>query len=216
MSITIDAETRVGDLLRAHPELEEVLIAQAPAFAKLRNPVLRRTVAKVATLRAAAQMAGVDVEALVRVLRQAAAEITATPDPAPGVVGGEEADSRTADRVEERRAAGPPAGSPAGPPAWPPARPDPSELGPTAAPPAWARDEPVEVLHVDDMLARGEHPLGRVQKLLRGVAPDRYILLRSSFRPEPLIEAVGEAGHETHCRAVGPDDWETYLRAGRP
>lgn len=41
---------RVAELLDAYPALEPVLVAQAPAFARLRNPVLRRTVARVATL----------------------------------------------------------------------------------------------------------------------------------------------------------------------
>ncbi|MFI4941789.1 MAG: DUF1858 domain-containing protein [Burkholderiales bacterium] len=46
----ITPATKVADLLESWPELEEVLIAQAPAFRRLRNPVLRRTVARVATL----------------------------------------------------------------------------------------------------------------------------------------------------------------------
>jgi hypothetical protein len=63
---------RVGEFLSAYPELESVLIAQAPAFANLTNPVLRRTVAKVATLSQAARVGGVEVRALVRTLRTAA------------------------------------------------------------------------------------------------------------------------------------------------
>lgn len=74
MDETITPRTKVGDLLARHPELEDVLIAQAPQFAKLRNPILRRTVAKVATLQAAAATAGVDVAQLVRTLREAAGQ----------------------------------------------------------------------------------------------------------------------------------------------
>jgi hypothetical protein len=48
MSQQIGPETTVGALLEAYPELERVLMEMAPAFAKLRNPVVRRTVAKVA------------------------------------------------------------------------------------------------------------------------------------------------------------------------
>jgi hypothetical protein len=44
----------VADLLDSWPELEETLVAQAPAFRRLRNPVLRRAVARVATLEPAA------------------------------------------------------------------------------------------------------------------------------------------------------------------
>jgi len=44
--LNINPRTKVGELLDACPRLEEVLIAQAPVFEKLRNPVLRRTAAR--------------------------------------------------------------------------------------------------------------------------------------------------------------------------
>ena len=55
MSLLIGPETTVGAMIEAYPELESVLVEMAPAFAKLRNPVVRRTVAKVATLGAGGQ-----------------------------------------------------------------------------------------------------------------------------------------------------------------
>ena len=70
----ITPEMRVGDLLAAYPELEPVLVAQAPAFANLKNPVLRRTVARVASLAQAARVGGLEVRALVQALRAAAGE----------------------------------------------------------------------------------------------------------------------------------------------
>ncbi len=68
------ATTRIGALLDAYPELEAELLAMSPAFSKLRNPVLRKTVAKVATLRMAAEMAGLPVGELVNRLRRAAGQ----------------------------------------------------------------------------------------------------------------------------------------------
>lgn len=68
----ITPATRVAELLESWPELEEVLVAQAPAFRRLRNPVLRRTVARVATLEQAAGVGGVPVRELVAALRRAA------------------------------------------------------------------------------------------------------------------------------------------------
>jgi hypothetical protein len=62
----------VADLLDSWPELEETLVAQAPAFRRLRNPVLRRAVARVATLEQAAGVGGVAVRDLVAALRRAA------------------------------------------------------------------------------------------------------------------------------------------------
>ena len=70
--LIINPQTKVGQLLNAYPGLEDVLIAQAPIFAKLRNPVLRKTVARVATLEKAAAMAGIPVSSLVSALRKAA------------------------------------------------------------------------------------------------------------------------------------------------
>lgn len=75
MSLIITPQTKVGDLLDAYPALEEILIAQSPHFAKLRNPILRRTVGKVATLQAAAVTGGVDVAKLVRALREAVGQV---------------------------------------------------------------------------------------------------------------------------------------------
>jgi len=68
----ITPETKVAKLLEAYPDLEEVLIGLAPAFGKLRNPVLRKSVAKVATLRQAARVGGVSLAEMINVLREKA------------------------------------------------------------------------------------------------------------------------------------------------
>ena len=70
--VAITPATKVAELLESWPALEEVLVAQAPAFRRLRNPVLRRTVARVATLEQAAGVGGVPVRELVAALRRAA------------------------------------------------------------------------------------------------------------------------------------------------
>jgi hypothetical protein len=74
VSILITPETKVGALLEAYPGIEERLIALAPAFAHLKNPVLRKTVARVATLEQAARIGGMGVRELVSSLRQAAGQ----------------------------------------------------------------------------------------------------------------------------------------------
>lgn len=68
-NLMITPKTKVGELLEAYPALEEVLIEISPVFAKLKNPVLRRTVAKVATLQQAAIIGNMPVEDLVSRLR---------------------------------------------------------------------------------------------------------------------------------------------------
>lgn len=68
----ITPETKVGKLLDLFPELEDTLIRMSPSFEKLRNPVLRRTVAKVATLRQVAKVGGISLADLINTLRREA------------------------------------------------------------------------------------------------------------------------------------------------
>jgi len=68
--LIITPRTKVYDLLQAYPELEDVLIEIAPVFKKLKNPVLRRTIARVTTLQQAAQVGQVPVHQMVNTLRQ--------------------------------------------------------------------------------------------------------------------------------------------------
>jgi len=63
--------TKVGALLDRYPELEDVLITLAPPFQKLKNLLLRKGVAKVATLKHAAVVGGMPVNDLVNKLRAA-------------------------------------------------------------------------------------------------------------------------------------------------
>ncbi|HRY31987.1 MAG TPA: DUF1858 domain-containing protein [Bacteroidales bacterium] len=71
-NIEITPKTRIGELLEHYPGLEPVLTGLSPAFARLKNPVLRKTLAKVASLQQAAAIGGLKVEVLVNTLRQAA------------------------------------------------------------------------------------------------------------------------------------------------
>jgi hypothetical protein len=87
--VPITPATKVADLLESWPELEDVLIAQAPAFRRLRNPVLRRTVARVASLEQAAGVGGVPVRELVAALRRAAGIEDTAPADARASDGGE-------------------------------------------------------------------------------------------------------------------------------
>lgn len=68
----INLHIKVSDLLDTYPQLEGTLLELSPAFSKLRNPILRRTVAKVTTLQQAAKVAGISPILLLETLRQAA------------------------------------------------------------------------------------------------------------------------------------------------
>lgn len=68
--VIIAPKTKVAELIDAYPQLEQVLIGYVPAFEKLRNPVLRKTVARITTLQQAAVIGGVNVEDLINHLRK--------------------------------------------------------------------------------------------------------------------------------------------------
>jgi hypothetical protein len=68
--LIIAPKTKVAELIDAYPQLEPVLIDYVPAFEKLRNPVLRKTVARITTLQQAATIGGVHVEDLINHLRR--------------------------------------------------------------------------------------------------------------------------------------------------
>lgn len=89
--IPITPATRVAALLESWPELEDALVAQAPAFRRLKNPVLRRTVAHVATLEQAAAVGGVPVRELVAALRRAAGIEAADAEAGPSDAGAPQA-----------------------------------------------------------------------------------------------------------------------------
>lgn len=67
--LIITPKTKIFDLLAAYPQLENVLISMAPQFQKLKNPVLRKTITKIASLSQAATIGGLKVEDLINRLR---------------------------------------------------------------------------------------------------------------------------------------------------
>ncbi len=68
--LAITPKTKIGELLDHFPKLEPVLLQLSPAFASLKNPILRKTVAKVATLQQASVIGGIKVDELVNKLRK--------------------------------------------------------------------------------------------------------------------------------------------------
>ena len=69
-TLIITPKTKVGELLDAYPQLEKTLVGYVPAFEKLKNPILRRTIGRVTTLQQAASIGGVQVEDLINTLRK--------------------------------------------------------------------------------------------------------------------------------------------------
>ncbi len=78
----ITPKSKIHDVLTHFPQLEEEIIRAAPPFENLRNPLLRRTAARLATLEQAARIGGLNPLELVNHLRRLAGqpELTNTMD----------------------------------------------------------------------------------------------------------------------------------------
>jgi hypothetical protein len=69
--IEITASTTVHELLVVYPELEETLISIAAPFRKLKNPLLRKSIAKIATLKHISAVGNIPLNDLVNEIRMA-------------------------------------------------------------------------------------------------------------------------------------------------
>ena len=70
-TIDITPNVTIHNLLKVYPQLEDVLIGIAPPFKKLKNPLLRRTITKVATLKHISSVGSVPLGDLINTLRAA-------------------------------------------------------------------------------------------------------------------------------------------------
>jgi hypothetical protein len=105
---SITPDSKLGELLERWPELEAVLLEISPHFKALKNPVLRRTVAKVATLRQVSTVSGVALGVLVSRLRAGAGLAPAAAADDEGPAPAERpawADERRVTRTHDARAA---------------------------------------------------------------------------------------------------------------
>ncbi len=89
----IDKNVKILDLLEKSPYLIDVLVSISPEFRKLKNPLLRKTVGRLADLDHASKMSGVSYEELSAAIADAIEKETGS---RPQVTG-----SQTASRIEE-------------------------------------------------------------------------------------------------------------------
>lgn len=68
--LVISPKTKILQLIEAYPQLEALLINKIPTFKKLKNPLLRKTVAKITSIQQAAIIGEIEVGDLVNLLRQ--------------------------------------------------------------------------------------------------------------------------------------------------
>ena len=165
----ITPKTKLVEILDAYPELEEEVIKMAPPFKNLKNPVLRKTIGKLATLSKIAVIGKVDVWEIVNELR--------------------------------RRVGLDPLGD---------------EMDPVSEPfqaetPSWVAGSPIHTVDGSDMLDRGEHPLNHVNQLMATLQPGQFILLKTTFAPLPMHEAMTKQGYKVFYREVSQDNHRTYI-----
>jgi DUF438 domain-containing protein len=65
----ISANTKIDDLLNEYPFLEDFLIRVSPKFKGLKNPIMRKTIGKVATISKVAGVGGLDLDDLLAALK---------------------------------------------------------------------------------------------------------------------------------------------------
>jgi DUF438 domain-containing protein len=64
----LTAKTKIDNLLKQYPFLLDFLVTLSPHFENLKNPLIRKTMGKIATLEKAAGIGGLDVESLISAL----------------------------------------------------------------------------------------------------------------------------------------------------
>jgi len=199
----ITPDMKVGELIEAYPHLEDVLIETVPAFKKLRNPVLRRTIAKITSLRHAAQVGGVSLGEIIGRLRSAAGqEVQWVEDGEAGAVQQGDEGGRAAASAAE--GAGP-GGAGEG-----------AATHGQATRPRWVEThELVETFDAVATVEAGGHPLPEVMAALRRLGPGQAYAIVTPFVPAPMVDKAREAGFLAWTERLGPERFKTYF-APRP
>ena len=77
--VSLSKSTKLGELLDEYPFLVDFLPSVSPNYKKLKNPVLRRTMASRATLERIAEMGEMSVEDLIAAIQAEVARQTGDP-----------------------------------------------------------------------------------------------------------------------------------------
>ena len=70
-SLEITPETKIGDLLKTYPQLEDELIKMAPPFKKLKNPFLRKGIGTIASLKHVSSVGKIPINQLIKQINEA-------------------------------------------------------------------------------------------------------------------------------------------------
>ena len=80
--------------------------------------------------------------------------------------------------------------------------------------PNWVQIPPRHIVDGVELLSRGEHPLAAIQAILKDMAEGEWILLKTNFPPEPMIEAMEAAGADIYSRKnqLDSNQFLTFIR----
>lgn len=80
--------------------------------------------------------------------------------------------------------------------------------------PPWIRTEPAAVIDGTALLLEGSHPLPLIQTQLEEMDPGEFILLKTNFHPQPLIETLEQQGAVIFSqeRLSQPESYLTYIQ----
>ena len=177
----IGPDDRVARVLDADERLVEVFAAASPHFARLRNPSLRRVMARLVTIRQAARVAGVPLDALMARLNDAA---RGSASPEPPANHPDERDEMTTTMTT-------------------------MEVMPPAL--AAVPDARIVDLDVRDELRRGEEPFSRIMAARKALGPGQVLRLRAIFEPAPLYAVMGKQGFAHWTERLADDDWRVWF-----
>ncbi|MHB1170088.1 MAG: DUF2249 domain-containing protein [Longimicrobiales bacterium] len=225
--MVIRPEDRVATIIKADESLIEVLAALSPAFERLRNPAMRKVMARLVTVEQAARMAGLDASHLVEQLNAHVKGSAATADGERDAVahvasatreniGRQEADisdvasgAEAADASDEHADAGSIAAHPADRLTDPAdnAMRSSSEPEALAAIPADRR----VVLDVREDLRSGNEPFRAIMAALRERPAHGALAVRAIFEPVPLYAVMRRQGLAHYTEELGPEDWRVWF-----
>ncbi len=210
----ITASMTVAEVLRHSPQCLDTLVAQHPAFVRLRRPLLRKTFARLVTIEQAAKIAGVELDGLLAALNSTASGAVIAPQPSldHGSAASHDAApaSPAADSRAVIRASGPAAPTAA-------LHRDPLSAAvadqlpaQTSTPPAWLEGARIQA-EVDARSADERGPLGAIMRAAAQVQPGGILLVRSAFEPLPLFTLLAQRGFAHWSQQHASDDWASYF-----
>lgn len=185
--VVIRRSDRLAEMLRRDEHLIETLIAESPAFRGLRNPLMRKTMGRLATVEQAARVAGVDPHLLTERLNRALTRSLVPTNPA--------ATARNTDTHSIRRSDMPTAQS--------------------DLPPALASLPPERITDLDvrEDLRSGQEPFSRIMTARRELPRGGVLRLRAIFEPVPLYSVMAKQGFDHWTEKLSSDDWRVWFFA---